>query len=105
MRITEKMWAMGIMLKAAINGFGRIGRKCFKSCVWSGKHPTIKVVAVNELAQPDAIAHLLQYDTSVVLVRKLAMTKNTFTFITATVTWIQCVFFIWLTSIYSLGAI
>ena len=24
----------------------------------------IKVVAVNELAQPDAMAHLLQYDTS-----------------------------------------
>lgn len=30
----------------------------------SGKSQQIKVVAVNELAQPDAMAHLLQYDTS-----------------------------------------
>lgn len=52
------------MLKVAINGFGRIGRNVLRALYESGKSQQIKVVAVNELAQPDAMAHLLQYDTS-----------------------------------------
>lgn len=52
------------MLKVAINGFGRIGRNVLRAVYESGKSQDIKVVAVNELAQPDAMAHLLQYDTS-----------------------------------------
>ncbi|EGU36118.1 erythrose 4-phosphate dehydrogenase [Vibrio ichthyoenteri ATCC 700023] len=52
------------MLKVAINGFGRIGRNVLRAVYESGKHQQIKVVAVNELAQPEAMAHLLQYDTS-----------------------------------------
>ncbi|GAB2642272.1 erythrose-4-phosphate dehydrogenase [Vibrio panuliri] len=52
------------MLKVAINGFGRIGRNVLRAIYESGKHQDIKVVAVNELAQPEAMAHLLQYDTS-----------------------------------------
>ncbi|CAM3707427.1 erythrose-4-phosphate dehydrogenase [Vibrio aquimaris] len=52
------------MLKVAINGFGRIGRNVLRAVYESGKNQQIKVVAVNELAQPDAMAHLLQYDTS-----------------------------------------
>lgn len=52
------------MLKVAINGFGRIGRNVLRAVYESGKSQQIKVVAVNELAQPDAMAHLLQYDTS-----------------------------------------
>ncbi|WP_114766588.1 erythrose-4-phosphate dehydrogenase [Vibrio rhodolitus] len=52
------------MLKVAINGFGRIGRNVLRAVYESGKHQEIKVVAVNELAQPEAMAHLLQYDTS-----------------------------------------
>ncbi|TMX51503.1 erythrose-4-phosphate dehydrogenase [Vibrio alginolyticus] len=52
------------MLKVAINGFGRIGRNVLRVVYESGKHQQIKVVAVNELAQPEAMAHLLQYDTS-----------------------------------------
>ncbi len=52
------------MLKVAINGFGRIGRNVLRAIYESGKHIQIKVVAVNELAQPEAMAHLLQYDTS-----------------------------------------
>ena len=47
-----------------INGFGRIGRNVLRAVYESGKNQQIKVVAVNELAQPDAMAHLLQYDTS-----------------------------------------
>jgi D-erythrose 4-phosphate dehydrogenase len=52
------------MLRVAINGFGRIGRNVLRAVYESGKSQQIKVVAVNELAQPDAMAHLLQYDTS-----------------------------------------
>ncbi|PFG55291.1 erythrose 4-phosphate dehydrogenase [Vibrio sp. ES.051] len=52
------------MLKVAINGFGRIGRNVLRAVYESGKQQQIKVVAVNELAQPEAMAHLLQYDTS-----------------------------------------
>ncbi|GAM67381.1 D-erythrose-4-phosphate dehydrogenase [Vibrio sp. JCM 19236] len=52
------------MLRVAINGFGRIGRNVLRAVYESGKHSQIQVVAVNELAQPDAMAHLLQYDTS-----------------------------------------
>jgi D-erythrose 4-phosphate dehydrogenase len=52
------------MLKVAINGFGRIGRNVLRALYESNKDQQIKIVAVNELAQPDAMAHLLQYDTS-----------------------------------------
>ncbi|OIQ24867.1 erythrose-4-phosphate dehydrogenase [uncultured Vibrio sp.] len=52
------------MLKVAINGFGRIGRNVLRALYESHKDQQIKIVAVNELAQPDAMAHLLQYDTS-----------------------------------------
>ena len=52
------------MLKVAINGFGRIGRNVLRAVYESGKNQHIKVVAVNELAKPEAMAHLLQYDTS-----------------------------------------
>jgi D-erythrose 4-phosphate dehydrogenase len=52
------------MLRVAINGFGRIGRNVLRAIYESGKSDRIKVVAVNELAHPDAMAHLLRYDTS-----------------------------------------
>ncbi|WCE30144.1 erythrose-4-phosphate dehydrogenase [Vibrio sp. SCSIO 43137] len=52
------------MIKIAINGFGRIGRNVLRALYESDKSSQIQVVAVNELAQPDAMAHLLQYDTS-----------------------------------------
>ncbi len=52
------------MLRVAINGFGRIGRNVLRAVYESGKYEQIQVVAVNELAQPEAMAHLLQYDTS-----------------------------------------
>ncbi|MGR2766338.1 erythrose-4-phosphate dehydrogenase [Photobacterium ganghwense] len=51
-------------LRVAINGFGRIGRSVLRALYESGKHHHIQVVAVNELAEPEAMAHLLQYDTS-----------------------------------------
>lgn len=51
-------------LKVAINGFGRIGRSVLRALYESGKHQDITVVAVNELAEPEAMTHLLQFDSS-----------------------------------------
>ncbi|WP_438864491.1 erythrose-4-phosphate dehydrogenase [Neptunicella sp.] len=52
------------MLRIAINGFGRIGRNVLRALYESGRHQHIQVVAINELAAPQGIAHLLKYDTS-----------------------------------------
>ena len=52
------------MLNIAINGFGRIGRNVLRAVYESGKNQHIKIVAVNELAQADAMAHLLKYDST-----------------------------------------
>lgn len=49
------------MLKIAINGFGRIGRPVFRRII--DHHPDLKVVAINDLADPKTLAHLLKYDS------------------------------------------
>ncbi len=46
--------------KIAINGFGRIGRYTAKLLL---HHPAIQLVAINDLADPKAIQHLLKYDS------------------------------------------
>lgn len=46
--------------KIAINGFGRIGRYTAKLLL---RHPSLQLVAINDLADPAAIAHLLRYDS------------------------------------------
>lgn len=51
-------------LKIAINGFGRIGRSVVRALYESGKNQTIEIVAINELSEPEGMAHLLQYDSS-----------------------------------------
>ncbi len=51
-------------IKLAINGFGRIGRNIVRALYESGLEDHIKIVAINELADPKGIAHLLKYDTS-----------------------------------------
>ena len=43
-----------------INGFGRIGRNLFRLLL---DHPTIEVVAVNDLADSKTLSHLLKYDS------------------------------------------
>ncbi|MBU0649591.1 hypothetical protein KJ605_00680, partial [Patescibacteria group bacterium] len=48
-------------MKIAINGFGRIGRQVFKIAL---EKPEIEVVAVNDLASPKILAHLLKYDSA-----------------------------------------
>ncbi|MGO2507964.1 MAG: erythrose-4-phosphate dehydrogenase [Vibrio hibernica] len=52
------------MLRIAINGFGRIGRSVLRALYESGKNQEIQIVAINELSEPEGMAHLLQYDSS-----------------------------------------
>lgn len=51
-------------IKIAINGFGRIGRSIVRALYESGRTDEFTVVAINELAKPESIAHLLKYDTT-----------------------------------------
>lgn len=46
--------------RCAINGFGRIGRACFKIAF---DHPDLEVVAVNDLTDVGNMAYLLKHDT------------------------------------------
>ncbi len=48
-------------ITVAINGFGRIGRSFFRAVLENGQD--INVVAVNDLTDPKALAHLLKYDS------------------------------------------
>lgn len=48
--------------RVAINGFGRIGRLVLRSIVEHGRD-NIKVVAINDMAPPDMLAHLMKYDS------------------------------------------
>jgi len=50
-------------IKIGINGFGRIGRQVLKAV--NERYPdALEVVAVNDLADPQANAHLLKYDST-----------------------------------------
>lgn len=46
--------------RIAINGFGRIGRNVFRLLI---NHPTIEVVAINDIADNRTMAHLIKYDS------------------------------------------
>ncbi len=48
------------MIKVAINGFGRIGRLCFRETFGSDE---FEVVGINDLGDSKMLAHLLKYDT------------------------------------------
>ena len=48
------------MIKLALNGFGRIGRLSFRK-IFEDKR--FEIVAINDLAKPEMLAHLLKYDT------------------------------------------
>jgi len=47
-------------MRVAINGFGRIGRSVFRIL---NSRENVSVVAINDIAQNDALAYLLKYDT------------------------------------------
>lgn len=48
-------------IRAAINGFGRIGRSFFRLATL--KHPHVEIVAVNDLVPPPNLAYMLKYDS------------------------------------------
>src|SRR5688572_32303491 len=48
--------------KVGINGFGRIGRNLYRA--YLEKSPGFEIVAVNDLAAPDVLAHVLKYDST-----------------------------------------
>jgi glyceraldehyde 3-phosphate dehydrogenase len=49
-------------VRVAINGFGRIGRNVFR-IILQRENPNIEVVAINDLADDDILAYLLEYDS------------------------------------------
>ncbi|KAA3621289.1 MAG: type I glyceraldehyde-3-phosphate dehydrogenase [Flavobacterium sp.] len=51
---------MSKAINIGINGFGRIGRTLFRMLL---DHPEIRVVAINDIADPRTMAHLLKYDS------------------------------------------
>ncbi|RKY54504.1 MAG: type I glyceraldehyde-3-phosphate dehydrogenase, partial [Candidatus Neomarinimicrobiota bacterium] len=48
-------------VKLGINGFGRIGRQVFRI---AEKRDDIDVVVINDITDPETLAHLLKYDSS-----------------------------------------
>src|SRR5215211_2872156 len=48
--------------RVGINGFGRIGRNFFRA--YLDRDPEFEIVAVNDLAEPAVLAHLLHYDST-----------------------------------------
>jgi len=46
--------------RIAINGFGRIGRNLFRLLL---NHPTIEVIAINDIADNRTMSHLIKYDS------------------------------------------
>ncbi len=51
---------MGVKTRIAINGFGRIGRNLFRLLL---NHPSIEVVAINDIADNQTMSHLIKYDS------------------------------------------
>ncbi|MEE9613486.1 MAG: type I glyceraldehyde-3-phosphate dehydrogenase [Thermodesulfobacteriota bacterium] len=47
-------------IKVAINGFGRIGRNIFRTCLNDSE---IEIVVINDLTDARTLAHLLKYDS------------------------------------------
>ncbi len=50
------------MTRIAVNGFGRIGRNVLRAL--SERDTDLEVVAINDLTEPETLAHLLRYDSS-----------------------------------------
>ncbi len=48
-------------VKVGINGFGRIGRNLFRAAYEAGSE--LEFVAVNDITDPETLAHLLKYDS------------------------------------------
>ena len=52
-------------IKVAINGFGRIGRNILRAYyLESSRRSELEIVAINDLADPETLAHLLNFDST-----------------------------------------
>ena len=51
-------------IRIGINGYGRIGRNVLRALYESGRNDEIEIVAVNDLGDANANAHLTRYDTA-----------------------------------------
>lgn len=51
-------------LRVAINGFGRIGRHVLRAFLEAGCRHPLQIVAINDLGDPQALLHLLRYDST-----------------------------------------
>jgi glyceraldehyde 3-phosphate dehydrogenase len=49
-----------MVVRVAINGFGRTGRNMFRS---AQGNPEIEIVGINDIADPETLAHLLKWDS------------------------------------------
>jgi len=66
------------MKKIAINGLGRIGRMSLQA-IFKRKLP-LQIVAINDLASPDVLAHLLEFDSTFGRFEaEISFTKNSLT--------------------------
>lgn len=55
----------GDRLNIAINGFGRIGRNVLRVFLqYQQDYPNINIVAINDIADPATLLHLLKYDST-----------------------------------------
>src|SRR5688572_116242 len=52
------------MIRLAINGYGRIGRSALRALYEGAHRERMRVVAINEPADLNTIAHLTKYDTT-----------------------------------------
>ncbi len=51
-------------LRVAINGFGRIGRNVLRAWFENHCQPDIEFVAINDIADPEILVHLLRFDSA-----------------------------------------
>ncbi len=51
-------------LNIAINGFGRIGRNVLRAWIEEKLWPKLNIVAINDIADADILAHLLRFDST-----------------------------------------
>ncbi|HET19722.1 MAG TPA: erythrose-4-phosphate dehydrogenase, partial [Chromatiales bacterium] len=51
-------------IKAAINGYGRIGRNILRAIYEENRREDIQIVAINDLGDAETNAHLTRFDTT-----------------------------------------
>src|ERR1700691_1544205 len=54
----------GMAIRVGINGYGRIGRNVLRALYEGKRTAEVKIVAINDLCDPKANAHLTRYDTA-----------------------------------------